>query len=207
MPSPEHDRDSHLVAQVEQLPLAEKVRLLQLLATAIAQHIDAPPHGARAMTSAPSPAVIGLEELTYKIIGCAMAVHRRQSPALREDTYQRDLEVHLAQAGLLFTPQKALEVFDSAQGGKLIGYYIPDFVVADRVVVEIKALGRLDDSHVAQVIGYLAVTGCPVGLLIDFAGRSLHWRRILPPEKVTAHTVNRQWLFVPDWLRAASETG
>lgn len=97
--------------------------------------------------------------------------------------------------------QKLIEVYDSAQGGVLIGYYIPDFIVADKIIVEIKALSGLDSSHVAQVIGYLAVTGCPVGLLINFGARSLQWQRILPLTKISEHRVNRQWLFVPDWLK------
>ena len=83
----------------------------------------------------------------------------------------------------------------------LIGYYIPDFIVAERVVVEIKALNGIDNSHVAQVIGYLAVTVCPVGLLINFGARSLQYRRIFPPKSIAEHHINRQWLFVPDWLK------
>ncbi|MDW8365843.1 MAG: GxxExxY protein, partial [Abditibacteriales bacterium] len=67
-------------------------------------------------------------------------------------------------------------------------------------MVELKALGWWDGSHFAQVITYLVVTGLSVGLLIDFGGRSLRHRRILPP-KDTTHRVNRQWLFVPDWLK------
>ena len=66
------------------------------------------------------------DDLTYKIIGCAMAVHRGLGSGLREDTYQRDLEVHLAEAGLAFEAQKLFEVYDSLGGGQLIGYYIPD---------------------------------------------------------------------------------
>ncbi len=68
-------------------------------------------------------------------------------------------------------------------------------------MVEIKALSGLDNSHIAQVIGYPAVTQCEVGLLINFGGRSLQWRRILPPKTIAEHQVNRQWLFVPEWLR------
>jgi GxxExxY protein len=83
----------------------------------------------------------------------------------------------------------------------LIGYHVPDFVVDENVVVEIKALSGLESGHLAQVIGYLAVTGCPLGLLINFGERSLRFRRILPPRNVQEHKVNRQWLFVPDWLR------
>ena len=90
------------------------------------------------------------DDLTYKIIGCAMAVHRKLGPGLRENTYQRDLEVHFTEAGILFESQKLYEVHDSLGGEQLIGYYIPDFIVEQNVVVEIKALRGLDNSHMAQ---------------------------------------------------------
>lgn len=141
------------------------------------------------------------DDLTYKIIGCAMAVHQKLGPGYRENTYQRDFEVHFDEAPLPYEAQKLLEVYDSLREDVLIGYYIPDFIVDKKVVVEIKALNGLDNSHLAQVIGYLAVTGYPVGLLINFGRRSLEWRRILPPKDITEHHLNRQWLFVPDWLK------
>jgi len=150
---------------------------------------------------ASKPVQTPYDKLTYQIIGCAMAVHRQRGPGYREDTYQRDLEVQFTESELAYQSQKVLEVYDSEQGSVLVGYYVPDFIVAERVIVEIKALSGLDNSHLAQVIGYLAVTGCPVGLLINFGARSLQWQRIFPPKKVTEHHVNRQWLFVPDWLR------
>ena len=147
------------------------------------------------------------DDLTYKIIGAGMAAHRKRGPGYREDTHQRDLEVHFTESGLGYVAQKNIEVYDSANGDVLIGYYIPDFIVEDIVVVEIKALsGGLNNSHIAQVIGYLAVTGCPVGLLLNFGTRSLQWRRIFPPKNITEHCVNRQWLFVPDWLKAELST-
>ena len=141
------------------------------------------------------------DHLTYRIIGCAMAVHRRRGPGYREDTYQRDLEVRFAENGLAYVAQKNIEVYDSENGDVLVGYYIPDFIVEEKVVVEIKALRGLDNSHIAQVIAYLAVTGCPIGLLLNFGTRSLQKRRIFPPRDVVEHRVNRQWLFVPDWLK------
>jgi len=147
------------------------------------------------------------DDLTYKIIGAGMAVHRDRGPGYRENTYQRDLEVRFTESGLAYVAQKYLEVYDSANGDVLIGYYIPDFIVEEIVIVEIKALsGGLNNSHIAQVIGYMAVTGCPVGLLLNFGTRSLQWRRIFPPKKITEHRVNRQWLFVPDWLKAQLST-
>jgi GxxExxY protein len=147
------------------------------------------------------------DDLTYRIIGCAMSVHRKLGSGFRENTYQRDLEVQFTEAGLTFEAQKLFEVFDSLDGSQLIGYYIPDFVVEDKVVVEIKALRGLDNSHLAQVIGYLAVGKYPIGLLVNFGLRSLQYKRIFPPKNVTEHKVNRQWLFVPDWLKTDSDPG
>ncbi len=143
-----------------------------------------------------------LDELTYRIIGCAMAVHRKLGPGYREDTYQRDLQAHLAEKDIPFEAQKLYQVFDEPDENVLLGYYIPDFVADGKVVVEIKALKGTDNSHLAQVIGYLAVTGCSVGLLINFGERSLTYHRVLPPKNIQEHHVNRQWLFVPDWLKS-----
>ena len=141
------------------------------------------------------------DKQTYEIIGGAMAIHRKLGPGYREDTYQRAMEAWLTEKGMGFVAQKLIELYDTNQGDTLIGYYVPDLIVADTVVVEIKALNGLDNSHLAQVIGYLAVTDCPVGLLVNFGTRALQWRRILPPKTITEHRINRQWLFVSDWLK------
>ena len=103
--------------------------------------------------------------------------------------------------GLSFESQKLYEVHDSLEEGTLIDYYIPDFVVEEKGVVDIKALKGLNNNHLAQVIGYLSVSGLSVGLLIDFGKRSLEYKRVLPPKKLHEHMINRQWLFVPEWLK------
>lgn len=61
------------------------------------------------------------DNLTYQIIGCAMAVHRQRGPGYRENTYQRDLEVQFTENGLAYLPQKLVEVYDSVQSNVLIG--------------------------------------------------------------------------------------
>jgi GxxExxY protein len=147
------------------------------------------------------------DAITYKIIGCAMAVHRELGPGLREDSYQRALANKLIDASFACEGQKHYEVYEDPEQQRLVGYYIPDFVVDGVVVVEIKALRGLDNSHLAQIIGYLAVSGCPIGLLINFGERSLRYRRVFPPQKVVDHLVNRQWLFIPDWLRQENDRG
>jgi len=195
-----------LLTQALQLPTPDKLQLIHELTTAVEHELSRKPRQP-SLASTPALGPQALEKITYKIIGCAMTVHRNKGPGYREDTYQRELETLFPAQGLVCAPQKMLEVYASDQGHKLIGYYIPDFIIANQIIVEIKALHGLDNSHIAQVIGYLAVTGCKVGLLINFGRRSLQWRRILPPQNVQAHQVNRQWLFVPAWLSADSGNG
>jgi len=145
------------------------------------------------------------DDLTYKTIGCAMAVHRKLGPGHREHIYQRSLRDQLAEAGLLFESQKLYEVRDGPGSERLLGYYIPDFVVEEKVVVEIKAIQLLDKIHLAQVVGYLAVSGCPIGLLINFGRRSLEHRRIFPPKSIQEHQVNPKWLVIPAWLKEENQ--
>ena len=139
------------------------------------------------------------EDLTYRIIGAAMAVHRRLGPGQREVVYQRALEAEFEKVGLAFEAQKNLEVYD---GGRLVGYYVPDFIVEGQVIVEIKAFATLHVKYLGQVITYLNHTGLQIGLLINFGERSLKPRRVFPSPQATEFSVNHQWLFVPNWLKA-----
>lgn len=195
-----------ILKEIDRLSFVQKLELLSNLSgnigSGIAQYQN---HLERHKSVQSKYLHLSTDNLTYEIIGCAMALHREKGSAHRENIYQRGLEVYLENANLPFLPQKMIEIFDDTHVGKLIGYYIPDFIVDSRVVVEIKALNSVDNSHVAQVIGYLAVTGCQVGLLINFGKRGLDWQRILPPKDVSTHKVNRQWLFVPDWMSGEVE--
>jgi len=139
------------------------------------------------------------EDITYRIIGAAMAVHRRLGPGHKEKVYQRALEAEFEKVGLSFEAQKCLEVYDE---GRLVGYYIPDFIVEGKVIVEIKAFATVHQKYLGQVITYLNHTGLAVGLLINFGERSLRPRRVFPSPQATEFRVNYQWLFVPDWLKA-----
>jgi hypothetical protein len=64
-----------------------------------------------------------------------------------------------------------------------------------------KALGEMDTSHLANIIDYLAVTACSIGLLITFGECSLKYQRVFPSETGTEYIINKQLLFVPDWLK------
>jgi len=139
------------------------------------------------------------EDITYRIIGAAMAVHRRLGPGHKEAVYQQALEAEFEKAGIAFEAQKNLEVYDEE---RLVGYYIPDFIVEAKVIVEIKAFATLHIKYLGQVITYLNHTGLPIGLLINFGERSLRHRRVFPSPQTAEFRVNHQWLFVPNWLKA-----
>ncbi len=139
------------------------------------------------------------EDLTYRIIGAAMAVHSRLGPGHKEDVYQRALEAQSVEDGLAFEAQKLLEVHDN---GLLVGYYIPDFIYEEKVVVEIKAFSSLSRRHLGQVVTYLNHTGLQVGLLLNFGERRLIPRRVFPSSQAAKFPVQYPWLFIPDWLRA-----
>ena len=194
----------HVFDQATHLSTVDRLRLSQRLTASIEHELVASNFQSSSKRQKKNVVPVELEKLTYDIIGCAFDVHNKHGPGFRENTYQRDLETQLTYANILYTPQKSFEVYDSKHDSKLIGYYIPDFVVDDRVIVEIKALRGLDNSHLAQMIGYLAISGCQVGLLINFGQRSLETKRILPPKKIQEHRVNRQWLYVPDWVKNVS---
>lgn len=139
------------------------------------------------------------EDLTYKTIGVAMAVHRKLGPGYKEIFYQRAMEDGLAEAELSFEAQKNLAVYD---GDRLLGYYIPDLIVEEKVIVELKAFATLHQKYLGQVITYLNFTGLPIGLLINFGERSLRPRRVFPSPQAKEFQVNHQWMFTPDWLQA-----
>ncbi len=139
------------------------------------------------------------EDLTYRIIGAALAVHSRLGPGHKEEIYQRALEAQSIEAGLAFEAQKMLEVYDN---GHLVGYYIPDFIYEGKVIVEIKAFSSLSSRYRGQVITYLNHTGLQVGQLINFGERRLRFQRVFPSVQAAKYPVQYEWLFIPDWLRA-----
>lgn len=118
-------------------------------------------------------------DLTYRIIGAAMAVHNALGPGYREHVYERALVVELERLGITAERQYPFEVYHE---GVQVGLFILDLFVERMVVVELKAMRHLTtNDEVAQVITYLKGTGAPVGLLLNFARRRLEYRRIFPP--------------------------
>lgn len=116
------------------------------------------------------------QELTFAIIGAAMEVHRILGPGYLEAVYQAALAHELTLRGIRFEQFKRLPV---TYKGILVGDYVADFVVEDKIILEIKAVSALNTNHEAQALNYLAATGLRLALLLNFGARSLQHKRLV----------------------------
>ena len=114
-------------------------------------------------------------DLTGKVIGCAMAVHTALGNGFQEVIYQRALEIEMAEQGLRFSREHEMPIYYKK---RQIGSRRVDFLVGDAVSVELKAIAQLEDIHLAQAMNYLEAYDLEVGLLINFGGRSLEFKRL-----------------------------
>lgn len=105
-------------------------------------------------------------EISEKIIGCSIEVHKSLGPGLLESAYLECLYYELQKAGLKVEKQKPLPLIYKEV--KLDAGYRLDLIVENKVVVEIKSIDCLNDIHVAQVLTYLKLSGCKLGLLVNF---------------------------------------
>ena len=106
------------------------------------------------------------EELTYKIRGALFEVYKEKGCGFLEDVYQECLEIELGLQDISFEAQYPLKL--SYKGRPLKKRYIPDFIVEEKIIVEIKATKELIDDHRAQLHNYLVATGHKLGLLVNF---------------------------------------
>jgi len=115
------------------------------------------------------------EELTKKIIGCAMNVHSALGNGFQEVIYQRALAVEMGLQRLSFEREKEMPVIYK---GISVGTRRVDFFVEDCIMVELKALINLEEVHLAQAMNYLEAYNMQVGLLINFGAKSLQFKRV-----------------------------
>ena len=116
------------------------------------------------------------EELSFAVNGAYMEVHRILGPGFLEAVYQTALERELRLRGMSFEAQKRLPV---VYKGAVVGDYIADIVVDDKIILELKAVSTLNKAHEAQAHNYLAATGLRLAILYNFGAASLEWKRII----------------------------
>ena len=124
------------------------------------------------------------KELTKDIIGAAMAVLNELKPGLDEKLYENALVIELAQRRHHVEQQRDYPVHYK---GHFIGKLIPDLIVDGKVIVDPKVVTSFNDTHIAQMLGYLNITGLDVALLLNFKEATLTWKRVVSGNRKDNH--------------------
>jgi GxxExxY protein len=128
-----------------------------------------------------------IDEITYKINGCAMKVHSTLGNGFQEVIYQRALAIEMQKNKLEFQKEMEMKIF---YDGIDIGTRRVDFFVAEFIMVELKAVIKLEDVHLAQAMNYCQAYNLPIGLLINFGSKSLEYKRVYNVN----HTENKEYI-------------
>ena len=118
-----------------------------------------------------------LQNETYQIIGICMEVHRILGKGLLEIVYKDAIEYEFKKKEISYEREKKYEI--EYKGIILPHYFYADFVVFDKIILEIKAQKGIVDEHISWVINYLAISKCPLGLIINFGENSLITKRVI----------------------------
>ncbi len=116
------------------------------------------------------------KELSHDIIGASMKVLNTLKPGLDEKIYENALVIELRKGGHSVDQQKQFRVFYE---GQEVGTLVPDLIVNETVIVDPKVVTAFNEAHIAQMIGYLAITGLQLALLLNFKDAKLQWKRVI----------------------------
>ncbi len=116
------------------------------------------------------------KEETFKIIGCAMEVLNELGHGFHEKPYENALAVELGLQGVDHVQQRR---YDMSYKGVIVGEYIPDLIVLEKVVVDTKTIDKITNHEIGQMLNYLKITGLQVGLIVNFKKPQLEWERVV----------------------------
>ena len=129
------------------------------------------------------------DELTYKVIGCAMEVHKTLGNGFQEVIYQRCLAIELEKKEIDFKREVEQEIYYKENH---VGTRRADFIIENKLVVELKAVVDLEDVHLSQAKNYLTAYNFDIGLLINFGSASLQYKRVYRANKnKSLQSINR----------------
>jgi GxxExxY protein len=131
------------------------------------------------------------KEEVFKLVGHCMEAHRELGKGQDEVLYKDAFVVELQRAQIPFVRERKYEV--AYKGVVLPHHYYADFVVWDKILFEAKAVERLTDAHVKQVLNYLAVSKLELGLLVNFGADSLEWKRIIRSQKTCSSDLSENF--------------
>jgi GxxExxY protein len=113
----------------------------------------------------------------FKLVGLCMEIHRELGKGHDEVIYKDALVVELQNTKVQFSRERKYEV--NYKGVILPHFYFADFVIGDKILFEAKAVEKLNDAHTKQVLNYIAASKLALGLLVNFGGDSLEWKRVV----------------------------
>lgn len=112
----------------------------------------------------------------YDVVGAAMEVVNHLGPGLFEKVYENALVVEFGLRNIAYHQQSHFEVMYKSVS---VGFYIPDLIAYDQIVVEVKTIDRITDQERGQVLNYLRITGLKVGVIVNFKHGHLEWERLV----------------------------
>ena len=116
------------------------------------------------------------KQLSYQIVGAGMTVHSTLGPGLQELAYEKSLKIEFGKRDIIAIRQPHYDIIYEEER---VGFFIPDIVVEDKVILEIKVVDRVTDNHFAQVMSYLRVTGHRVAYIFNFNLKSFQFKRLI----------------------------
>lgn len=116
-----------------------------------------------------------LEKETHAVLGAAMAVLNGIGHGFHEKPYENALVIEFSDRGIPCSQQRS---FDIRYKGHKVGEYIPDLIVFDQIVVDTKVIESITDHEIGQMMNYLKISGCKVGLVVNFKHANLQWKRL-----------------------------
>lgn len=117
----------------------------------------------------------GLNEITFKINGCAMDVINSIGHGFHEKIYENAMALAFEKRGISFSQQQPYNVHFEGQS---VGTFIPDFVVENSVIVELKTIDHIGKNEKGQVLNYLRASGLTLGIILNFKNSKLDWQRV-----------------------------
>jgi GxxExxY protein len=116
------------------------------------------------------------KDLSYKIIGLAMEVHNKLGHGFLEKVYENALMLLFRREGIGARQQAPIKVYFD---GEVVGEYFTDILVEDKIILEIKALDKIIDAHIAQTLNYLKATDLRIAIILNFGKRKLEYERLI----------------------------
>jgi len=120
---------------------------------------------------------IMLPEESYQIVGICMEVHSELGPGFREEVYKDAVEIEFHRKNIIYQRERQFKI--EYKGHALKRSYFTDFLVFDKIILEIKAATMMSDQFIAQTLSYVKASGLELGILVNFGQKSLTYKRIL----------------------------